>query len=367
MKTAKIEIPVLGAIDLGTNSCRLLVAAVRQDEASDTIIVPNLYGDSGKIFHQKKPSLLSSGLDVIESFARVVRLGEGLHKTDYLSTSAIQRTIDVLKKCRDKMDGHGVSMSRTVATEACRQAKNVDVLLQRAKEEADIDIEIITAKEEARLALTGCAALLDPSKPYAVVFDVGGGSTEVTWLKIIPNEKSNIKDVFGNSASFEVIDSISIRYGVVMTSESYDRFADSPIIYENIRSSVKKQLKEFFKKRNIDEYLNNDQVQLLGSSGTVTTLAAMQHGMKQYEKKAVDGLTVRTEHLHIVGQKILFMSPSERKIHPCLKRGQPDLMVVGAAIVEGICDAMPVSELKVADRGVREGIISDLLINYHAM
>jgi exopolyphosphatase/guanosine-5'-triphosphate,3'-diphosphate pyrophosphatase len=256
------------------------------------------------------------------------------------------------------MDYHKVSYFRAVATEACRRATNGDILVKRAKEELSLDIEIIDGEEEARLALTGCAAILNPEISYAVVFDIGGGSTEVIWLRLLQNHRGRP----GYPIPFEVIDSISLPYGVVTISESYAQFASSPAIHQNIRDSVAHELEAFVVRNKIFDYIENESIQLVGSSGTVTTLAAIQVGLSHYERQAIDGLFVQTSRLHSISQKILEMSLSERMNHPCIGTGRSDLIVVGSAILEGICDALPIKELRVADRGVREGILSELLL-----
>ena len=336
--------PMLGAIDLGTNSCRLLVASVN-------------IASLKKTFFRRRPNL--AGWKIIDSFAKIVRLGEGLHKNNELSPAAIQRALDALRTCRKKIDYHGVSHVRAVATEACRRATNGNILVERAKQELDLNIEIINGKEEARLALTGCAAILNPKILHAIVFDIGGGSTEVIWLRLLAENRGRP----GYPIPFEVIDSVSLPYGVVTISESYAQFAASPEIHQNIRDSVAHELGRFAERNQIQQYIDSDSVQLVGSSGTVTTLAAIQVGLKQYERRMIDGLFIKTDRLHSISQRILGMSIPERAQHPCIGAGRADLVVVGSAILEGICDALPIPELRVADRGVREGILSELLVN----
>ncbi len=338
--------PVLAAIDLGTNSCRLLVASVNVASLKKT-------------FFRRRPNL--AGWRIIDSFAKIVRLGEGLYKNNQLSLEAIERALDALKTCRKKMDFHGVTYVRAVATEACRRAQNGLILVQRAKEELDLDIEIIDGEEEARLALTGCAAILNTKIPYAVVFDIGGGSTEVIWLRLSKKHRGRP----GYPVPFEVLDSISLPYGVVTVSESYAQFASSPEIHQGIKTHVSQELQAFVRRNRIQDYILNRTTQLIGSSGTVTTLAAVQTGLNHYERRLIDGLFISTSDLRAVSQKILNMSAHERSHHPCIGAGRADLVVVGTAILEGICTALPIPELRVADRGVREGILSELLVNLH--
>lgn len=335
---------ILAAIDLGTNSCRLLVASV------------NMAGLK-KTFFRRRPS--ASAWKIIDSFAKIVRLGEGLHKTGELSEEAIERSIEALRVCRRKIDLHQATKVRAVATEACRRASNRHILIDRARNELGLDIEIIPTEEEARLVLTGCAAILNPKTPYAVVFDIGGGSTEAIWLRINGEGKKRP----GYPIPFEVIDSVSLPYGVVTVSESYSQFASTPLIHEDVRAHVRDEIMRFANKNKIQEHIANSGVQLVGSSGTVTTLAAIKMGLIRYERSTIDGLTIETEALKAISQKILFMTQTERIQHPCIGGGRAELVVVGSAILEGICDAIQIKELRVADRGVREGILSELLID----
>ncbi len=338
--------PVIASIDLGTNSCRLLIAKV------------NVAG-LRKTFFRRRVNL--TGWKIIDSFSKIVRLGEGLHKNNTLSDDSIERTMEALATCRKKIDQHHVMYLRSVATEACRRATNAHMLIDRAKEELGVNLEVITSEEEARLALTGCAAVLDATIPYAVVFDIGGGSTEVIWLKI----NDQVRQKPGYPVPFQVIDSISIPYGVVTVSESYAQFASTPEIHRDVRTYISRELKEFIDRNNINQFAKQEKLQFIGSSGTVTTLAAVQMGLPKYERRLVDGVRIKTEDLHTISQEILSMTQEKRSLHPCIGGGRADLVVVGAAILEGICDAIQAEEMCVADRGVREGILSELLMKVY--
>lgn len=335
--------PTIAAIDLGTNSCRLLIARVNVAGLQTT-------------YYRTRPS--ANAWRVVDSMARVVRLGEGLHKDDTLGDDAIDRAIEALAVCRDKIKANHVRKMRAVATEACRRAINGQVLVDRARDELGMVIEIITAEEEARLALTGCAAILDPKIPYSVVFDIGGGSTEVVWLRLT-------REGFrrpGYPVPFEVIDSISLPYGVVTVSEAYGNFSSSPGIHGDIRNKVKTELEAFFEKNAVEKYVAEGQVQMVGTSGTVTTLAAMNMGLGRYERRVIDGVYFNFDDLDRVTDEILAMSPKDRVNHPCIGGGRTELVVVGSAILQGICHSIDgVKRLKVADRGVREGVLVDLL------
>ena len=322
---------VLAAIDLGTTSCRLLVA---------------------------KPE--HESFRVIDSFSRVVRLGEGVVHTDELQPEAIERAFEALKICHEKILSNHVTRIRAVTTEACRRAKNSDILLDRVKEELGITMEVISTSEEARLALSGCAAVLEPDKPYAIAFDIGGGSTEIMWLRLLPDVHSGMKGL----PSIEVIDSISVPYGVVTLSERYRRQFNPQCTYHKVRRRVQSEVGEFVKRNNILSYINDGVVQMAGTSGTVTTLAAINLGLLRYDRRLIDGVYLPLSQIRRISRKILNMTYKARVRHPCIGPGRADLVTMGTAILEGICDCCPIEKLRVADRGVREGILIDLVREY---
>jgi len=319
---------VIAAIDLGTTSCRLLIA---------------------------RPE--GTSFRVVDSFSRVVRLGEGIQANNRLQPSAITRTFEALKICRDKIAKYNVSKIRAVTTEACRRAENSAELLDRAREELNIDIEVITPFEEARLALSGCAAILNPGIPYAVAFDIGGGSTEIIWLKLMPPFKSQRSRI----PVIEVIDCISLPFGVVTLSEIYGtRFSDFGI-YQDLRKKVADEVRHFTSKNSIHAHIQNGQVQMAGTSGTVTTIGALHLNLPKYDRRFIDGLFLQLQDIHQISSQLLAMSHLERAQSPCIGPGRADLVLMGTAILEGICDVWDLPHLRVADRGVREGILMDLL------
>lgn len=334
--------PMLAAVDLGTNSCRLLIAAV------------NVAGLKKSPYRSR---FSSTPWRVVDSFGKIVRLGEGLHKSELLSEDAMDRALEALTICRQKIDVHGVKMMRLVATEACRRAENGQDLMQRVKSKLDLDIEIISSDEEARLAITGCAAVLNSKIPYAIIFDIGGGSTELVFVRL----RGDVRQRPGYPIPFDVIDSISVPYGVVTVSESYAQFASTPEIHLNIRQFMMRALEDFVVRHNIMDLVNANKCQILGSSGTVTTLGAIFLDLPRYEKRAVDGLDMSVEDIHTISQSILNMHHTQRLEHPCIGGGREDLVIVGSAILEGIFDAIPAQTLRIADRGVREGILTELM------
>lgn len=319
---------VIAAIDLGTTSCRLLVA---------------------------RPE--GTSFRVVDSFSRVVRLGEGIQTNNRLQPGAISRALDALKICRDKLVKNKVSKIRAVTTEACRRAENSQELLDRAKVDLGINIEVITPLEEARLALSGCAAILNPDIPYAVAFDIGGGSTEIIWLKLLPSPKSRRSRI----PIIQVIDCASLPFGVVTLSEMYGtRFTDFGI-YQDLRQKVAGEVKQFTKKNDIHNFIDKGQVQMAGTSGTITTVGAIHLKLPKYDRRYIDGLYINLEDIHRVCEELVAMSHLERSQSACIGPGRADLVLMGTAILEGICDVWSLPNLRIADRGVREGILMDLL------
>lgn len=334
--------PIIAAIDLGTNSCRLLVARVNV-----AVVRTNYFRSRPK----------ASAWKVIDSFAKVIRLGEGLHANNELSEEAIERAMEALAICRKKLDRYKFHSLRAVATEACRRAVNNHVLVERAKAELDITIEIIDSEEEASLALKGCSAMLNPYIPYGIVFDIGGGSTEVILVKL----KRDGKRRPGYTVPFDVIDSISVPYGVVTTSEEF-LGSDSVAGHAKLQQIVFDGLKEFVVKNNIVALIENDELQVTGSSGTVTTLAAFHLGLAQYERRLVDGMTIDYQDLYVVIEKILNMTKEERMLQANIGFGRVEYVLTGSNILKAICDTLPVKNMRIADRGVREGILIDLML-----
>lgn len=309
----------LAAIDLGTNNCRLLVA--RPD---------------------------GEGFVIVDAFSRIVRLGEGLAATGRLSEAAIERTISALSVCGDKLRRRRVALSRSVATEACRQAANGADFVARVREETGIMLDIITAHEEARLAVLGCQTLLEPGDGPALIFDIGGGSTEVVLLRD------------GGASNPEIVDWQSAPWGVVSLTESVAHHDDSAAgrqaAYAEMRARMTQAFAAFAARLPA-----LGKVRLLGTSGTVTTLASVFLDLPRYDRKAVDGLIVPTAAMRSIASQLVGMSVPERTQLPCIGDERADLVIAGCAILESIFDIWPADRLGVADRGIREGILRQLL------
>ncbi len=320
---------VLAAVDLGTNNCRMLVAHHFEDDGEHDFTV-------------------------VDSFSRITRLGEGLSSSGRLSKAAMNRTITALKCCADKMERCGVTDSRHVATEACRRADNCDDFIGRVNDETGIALEIISTDEEAGLALKGCASLLDHTVPYAVIFDIGGGSTEVLFVKV--NDAENM----------EILGCMSMPLGVVTVAEDCGGGDLCERTYAEVAVRVERLLSPFEKEHDIIARVAAGEAQMIGTSGTVTTLGGIHLGLPRYDRTAVDGITLDFETLVGHSRALCKMSLQERASEPCIGWQRADLVLGGCAILEAICTLWPVGRLRVADRGLREGMLMDLLQNAKA-
>ena len=332
----------LGAIDIGTNSCRLLISRVQ-------------------INPQRRSHLRIYNAPIqwksIDSLCRIVKLGENLTKTGRLDPQSIQRTIEALQLCYKKICYYRVSHLKVVATEACRKAINAHDLQAAVQQKCNMSIDIISGTQEAEYALLGCSELLNWRKSYALVFDIGVGSTEVIWVKINPEFKHN----YLLNDFYEIIDSISLPYGVVTVNDTLEGYTSKENIFEHVYQKVYKDMKAFAFRNNMHEIYNNTEggIQMLGSSGTVTAFATLFLGLETYDRRKIDGLKVPTATIKdICSQLSNYNEDHLIKLNIDKKN---DLMNVGAGILKGILDALPGEELTVADRGVREGIIIDLI------
>ena len=310
---------IIAALDLGSNNCRLLIA-------------------------YPKPN----GFKVIDGFSRIVRLGEGVAGSGNLSDAAMDRTLDALRMCAERIVRRDVTHGRYIATEACRQAKNGQKFLARIEQEIGIRLETIPSREEAELTLAGCLPLLDSKIPYALTFDVGGGSAEILWVKI-REEKSP-----------EILGWMSLPCGVVTMTERYGNPDISRESYSKMVSDINGLLKPFDNEYGISKAMERGEVQMLGTAGTVTTIAGVQMGLNRYNRSAVDGSWLDFDAVHSVCDSLINASFDERASYACVGRNRAELVVAGCGVLEAICRTWPVGRLRVADRGVREGILLGL-------
>ena len=313
------------AIDLGTNNCRLLIAR----PAGDHFVV-------------------------IDAFSRVVRLGEGLAQSGQLSEAAMDRALAALHICADKLRRRNVHLARSVATEACRRASNGAEFIDRVRRETGIRLDVIPAQEEARLAVLGCHILLEHGEGPAMIFDIGGGSTEMVLVDTtepVPR----------------ILDWQSVPWGVVSLTEVIGTVADSAearvAAYAEMCRLVREGFASFAARVAGEHAAHSDAtaIRLLGTSGTVTTLASLHLGLPQYDRSAVDGVIVPATSMRAISQRLAFYSHAERIAVPCIGRERADLVVAGCAILETILDIWPAERLGIADRGIREGILRSLM------
>jgi len=315
------------ALDLGTNNCRLLIAR-----------------PSGQDF------------TVIDAFSRVVRLGEGLALSGRLSDEAMDRALGALHVCAEKLRRRNVFLARSVATEACRRATNGAAFIDRVREETGIVLDIISAQEEARLAVLGCHVLLEQGEGPALIFDIGGGSTEL--ILVGP----------GDGAIPRILDWQSVPWGVVsltdtvmggMTPGQADDEQGRLDLYAAMRRTVDESFAPFA--RRIGDAPSAEDIRLLGTSGTVTTLASLHLQLPHYDRRAVDGLIVPSRSMRDISAHLSGLSLADRAKVPCIGTDRAELVVAGCAILESILDLWPAERLGVADRGIREGILRSLM------
>jgi exopolyphosphatase / guanosine-5'-triphosphate,3'-diphosphate pyrophosphatase len=306
----------LAALDLGTNNCRLLVARAHAD-----------------------------GFEVIDSFSRIVRLGEGLAARGWLSQGAMARTIAALRVCARIMARHRVKQARCVATEACRRAANGSEFLARVRRATGIELEVLDHEQEALLALLGCLPLIERGAGPALLVDIGGGSTEILWLHD------------GGPLAARPT-STSVPIGVVALSEAFTSEPDAST-FESMVRHVCAAIDDGV--QGIPLAWERSPMQFVGTSGTITTLAAVHLDLRRYDRRRIDGLVLDRGSISRVSEQLRGMTNAARAAHPCIGSGRADLVVAGCAILEAVLRTWPATVLRVADRGLREGILHGLM------
>ncbi len=311
------------ALDLGTNNCRLLIA---------------------------EPS--RNGFRVVDAFSRIVRLGEGLARSVALNDLAMSRTIDALRICRQKMHHRGVRKARLIATEACRMANNAETFIDRVMAETGMELEIVDRRTEAFLAVTGCASLADPEAHSVIVFDIGGGSTEIAWLD--GRARSPLSDPCKRIRAWD-----SLPVGVITLAERHGGVDVGPAKFERMVEEVSRMLAPF--ELAAASAASAPDFHLLGTSGTVTTVGGIFLKLPRYDRRQVDGLWMRRDEVDRVIDDLIRLDYEGRAASPCIGRERADLVLAGCAILEGIRRAFPSPRLRIADRGLREGILMNLM------
>ncbi|MGE8102821.1 Ppx/GppA phosphatase family protein [Allorhizobium sp. NPDC080224] len=310
------------ALDLGTNNCRLLIAQ------------PTRPGQ----------------FRVVDAFSRIVRLGEGLGTTGRLSQDAMDRSVDALRVCASKLSGRDIRRMRLIATEACRAAENGELFLERVTAETGLQLEIINRETEARLAVSGCSSLVGREARSVVLFDIGGGSSEIAVIRIHDNRSSRLANHITHWTSLPV--------GVVTLSERHGGRDVTPDIFEGMIREVEGMLAKF---ECPDIPRSMDDFHLIGTSGTVTTLAGVHLDLPRYDRRKVDGLWLSDAEVTAMQAKLLSWDYAGRAANPCIGPDRADLVLAGCAILEAIRRRWPSSRMRVADRGLREGLLTDMM------
>ncbi|WP_238366121.1 Ppx/GppA phosphatase family protein [Mesobacterium pallidum] len=324
------------ALDLGTNSCRMLIAQPK-----------------GSQFH------------VVDSFSKSVQLGLGLERTDRLSRSSMTRTIQALRICQQKLKRHKVSRMRLVATEACRRAKNAREFIRQVKRETGLGLEIIQPEEEARLAVISCAPLVSTKTEQLLVVDIGGGSTELVWIDLSrvprlerPRAIMRLHAGFHTQDSIfpaaKVVDWISVPLGVATLRDQFRDVTDDAARYALMSWYFEENLAEFAPYK--DEQAR-EGFQIVGTSGTVTTVAASHLGLRRYDRTKVDGLRMTSDQIDKVIRGYLQLGPEGRRRDPRIGQDRQALIMSGSAILQALLRCWPTDRLSVADRGLREGLL----------
>ena len=328
------------ALDLGTNSCRMLIA---------------------------RPA--GAQFQVVDSFSRPVELGTGLELTGRLGQVQMARTVQALRICRRKLDDHRVERMRLVATEACRRARNSAEFIRKVQRETGLRLEIIPPEEEARLAVISCASLVAPETEQLLVIDIGGGSTELVWLDLagVPagDRRAAILEVRLGldrpgpvDGKARVVDWISVPLGVATLREQFNDVEDDAARFALMSWHFEEQLQRFSP---YDNPAPRDGFQIIGTSGTVTTVAASYLNLRRYDRTKVDGLTMTSAQIDQVIREYLSLGPDGRRRDPRIGRERHGLIMSGAAILQALMRVWPTDVMSVADRGLREGLLYALM------
>ena len=315
------------ALDLGTNNCRLLIAEARR-----------------------------SGFRVVDGFSRIVRLGEQLSRAGRLSDEAMDRAIVALQICATKLANSGVSRARIIATEACRAAANCNEFTSRVYDETGLELEVVNRETEARLAVAGCAPLVDEDAEGVLLFDIGGGSSEIVWLDL--TSRYNLE---GTALVHCIRAWTSLPVGVVSLAERHGGQDVDERVFAAMVEDVSQLLNRVDSRGVLSKAVARGGVHLLGTSGTVTTLAGVFLGLKRYDRRQVDGTWLDHGQVDVLIAQLLGMSYDDRVANPCIGADRADLVLAGCAILEAIRRRWPCERLRVADRGLREGMLMELI------
>jgi exopolyphosphatase/guanosine-5'-triphosphate,3'-diphosphate pyrophosphatase len=319
--------PLYAALDLGTNNCRLLVATPRD-----------------------------YGFRVVDAFSRIVRLGEGIGANGRLGDAAMERAFEALAICGAKLADRNVRRTRLIATEACRTAANGIEFIERVRAEIGLSLEIVSRETEARLAVAGCASLVDPNASGVLLFDIGGGSSELVWIDLKPSPDGRRRRMADRIRTW-----MSLPVGVVSISERHGGRHVSPATFADMVAEVSAMLADFPEVEALDRAVAEGGIHMLGTSGTVTTLAGVHLGLPRYDRRRVDGTWLAGNVVGELIETLVAMDYDTRMANPCIGRERADLVLAGCAILEAIRRRWPCDRLRVADRGLREGMLVELM------
>lgn len=324
--------PVFAALDLGTNNCRLLMAA------SDG----------------------AGGLRVVDGFSRIVRLGEGLAHTGRLSEAAMARAYQALKACAERIEARAPVAVGCVATQACRAAANGQRFLDRVEKDLGLKFDVISPEAEARLSVLGCASLLEPTAEYAMIVDIGGGSTEMSW--IAP------RDVIGAGLDPPLISWGTCPLGVVTLAEDDpEPENDKEAWYEALVTRLANQFAGVGDAQHLRPAFAEGRAHIIGTSGTVTSLAGVHLGLAKYSRARVDGIWFSVDDCRAVIARLLAQTREQRAQNGCIGKDRADLVVIGGAILDAVLRVWPADRIRVADRGLREGVLMRLMAEHKAL
>ena len=324
--------PLYAALDLGTNRCRMLIA--RPDGAQ---------------------------FRIVDSFSKSVQLGVGLESSGKLSRASMARTVQAMRICKQKLKKHGVKRMKLVATEACRRAGNAQDFIRYIKRETGLSLDIIAPEEEARLAVISCAPLVSRKTEQLLVVDIGGGSTELVWIdlsQVEPNSRAQaimaLHQGFEFAGGARVVDWISVPLGVATLREQFSDVADDAACFALMSWFFEENLAPFAP---YAEEQSREGFQIIGTSGTVTTVAASHLGLRRYDRSKVDGMRMTSDEIDAVIRDYLSMGPEGRRNDPRIGRDRHALIMSGSAILQALLRSWPTDRLSVADRGLREGLL----------
>ena len=322
---------LFAAIDLGTNNCRLLIAA-----------------PAGR------------GFRVVESFSRIVRLGDGLTRTGRLDDEAMNRAVAALRICADKVRRRRPLRIRAVATQACRSAENGPEFVARVEAETGLRLKIIAPHEEAQLSVAGCLTLLDRTLDAALVVDVGGGSTELSWVDLTDPRLDQAHRL--QPSRLPIRAWVSIPVGVVTLAECFPEGASGDRVwFRNMVEHIKAVIGEVPGTQDLQATFQSGRAHMVGTSGAITSLAGMHLNLPRYDRTRVDGLWISRGDCEVAADRLLLQDAGERAAQPCIGPDRADLVLAGAAILQAVQELWPCERVRVADRGLREGLLLSLM------